>query len=243
MKIANGVEMLEIAATLMGVDGMIHPSLLWDDETVVLVDSGFPGHLALLQEAIEHAGVPFERLNTLILTHHDIDHLGGAAAVVQELPGKVKVLAHEIEKPYVQGDVTPLKLAQIEANLGALPPEMKSMLEKMTAGFQRSYVSVDQTFADGEVLPLCGGLQVILTPGHTLGHCCLLHLPSKTLIAGDALSAHNGELALSPDTIHFDVPESLRSLEKLAAFDIQNVICYHGGFASGNIRQQIAGLA
>lgn len=37
MKIANGVEMLEIPATVMGTPSKIYPSLEWDKETVVLM--------------------------------------------------------------------------------------------------------------------------------------------------------------------------------------------------------------
>ena len=43
MRIADGVEALEINATAMGRQSIVYPTLIWDNETVVLVDSGFPG--------------------------------------------------------------------------------------------------------------------------------------------------------------------------------------------------------
>ena len=55
-------------------------------------------------------------------------------------------------------------------------------------------VSVDMAVADEEVLPYCGGITVIFTPGHTPGHICLYLNQSKILIAGDALVAVHGEL-------------------------------------------------
>ena len=57
MRIADGVEMLEISANIMGSPNVIYPTLLWDDDTAILVDAGFPGQLHLIQEAVEKAGV------------------------------------------------------------------------------------------------------------------------------------------------------------------------------------------
>jgi glyoxylase-like metal-dependent hydrolase (beta-lactamase superfamily II) len=71
---------------------------------------------------------------------------------------------------------------------------MKSIYEKLRAGFQSSKVNVDRTLKDGEELPYCGGISVIFTPGHTLGHICLYHKQSKTLIAGDILDIDGGKL-------------------------------------------------
>ena len=44
---------------------MIHPTLLWDDDSVVLVDTGFPGQLPFFHEAT--AKVSLKKL-----THYDI---------------------------------------------------------------------------------------------------------------------------------------------------------------------------
>ena len=58
MRIADGIEMLDISAMVLGKPNAIHPTLLWDDEIAVLVDASFPGQAASLREAIEKAGVP-----------------------------------------------------------------------------------------------------------------------------------------------------------------------------------------
>src|SRR5579885_3582441 len=55
MQIANGLTMLEITATTMGRTTTICPTVLWDDQNVVLVDTGYPGQLSLFREALEHA--------------------------------------------------------------------------------------------------------------------------------------------------------------------------------------------
>ena len=60
MKIADGIEMLEIQ-TNMG-PGLIHPTLLWDSDEAILVDAGFPHQLPLLREALAKSGTPLEKL-------------------------------------------------------------------------------------------------------------------------------------------------------------------------------------
>ena len=76
MKIANGIYMLEISANIMGTQSVINPTLIWDNEAVILIDTGYPGQLPQIREAIEKAGVSFDKLHMVILTHQDIDHVG-----------------------------------------------------------------------------------------------------------------------------------------------------------------------
>ncbi len=121
VKTASGFAMLDIAANILGMSQVIHPTVIWDQEMVILVDSGFPGQAAQLREAMEKAGIPFERTNMVILTHHDIDHVGSLEAIRRELPGPVTVLAHEDEKPYIEGEKTPLKVAKLEAISACCP--------------------------------------------------------------------------------------------------------------------------
>ncbi len=239
MKIADGVEMLEISGSALGKTSVIYPALFWDNNRAILVDTGFPGQLPQIKEAIDRAGVPFERLDTVILTHHDIDHIGGAGSILKESAGKVRILAHESEEPYVNGEKTPLKIAKLEENIEALPEDRKPVYQQMKLGFQNSRVDVDKTLKDGEELPYCGGIRVIFTPGHTLGHICLYHRQSKTLVTGDALTIDNGRLVAPNPSINHDTDMSMASLKKLADYHIDNVICYHGGLFCENVNRRL----
>jgi len=55
---------------------IIHPTLLWDQEMTVLIDTGFPGQIEDLRMAMQKVGVSLDKLNLVILTHQDIDHIG-----------------------------------------------------------------------------------------------------------------------------------------------------------------------
>jgi len=87
-----------------------------------------------------------------------------------------------------------------------------------------------------------GGITVIYTPGHTPGHISLHLKQSKTLITGDALFVDGGLLVPAPRYINFDKDLAMKSLEKFTRYDIEAVICYHGGVYTSNANQRIAGL-
>ena len=243
MKIANGIEMLEISSSILGQPRTIHPTLIREDEAVILVDAGFPGQMTMIRDAINGTGAAFDQLGIVVVTHHDIDHIGSLAAIQRELDGRVAVLAYKDEKAYIEGEKIPLKLAQLESNLGVLPEEMKATYSQLKGAFATSRTRVDQTLIDGEKLPYCGGITIIHTPGHTLGHICLYLDRSKTLIAGDALEVEGGALVTAPPSTNYDMALCRKSLKKLAQYEIASVICYHGGLYEERPDERIATLA
>jgi len=176
------------------------------------VDAGFPGQLPQIREAFKKAAVFFDKLNMGILTHHDIDHIGNLSAILKEMPDNVTVFAHEEEKPCINGEKAPLKITGLEANMGSLPKKMKVLYEKMKVAFVNCKVNVDKTLIGVDELSYCGGIQVIFTPGHTLGHICLYLKQSKTLIAGDMLRVEDGKLIIVAPFTNFDTTLSIRSL-------------------------------
>lgn len=241
MQVAKGLEMLEITANLMGGQGTIHPALIWDEDTVILVDAGFPGQFPQFREAMEKAGVPLENLGKVVLTHQDIDHIGCLPDLLKASSQKVEVLASEVEKPYIQGEKPLIKIEKAMARLNDLPQERREGLKRVFTNPPKA--PVDKTVADGEELPFCGGITVIHTPGHTPGHISLYHQPSKTLIAGDALVVVDGQLAGPVPQYTLDMDVAIQSLKKLTQYDIEAVICYHGGLYRENVNRRIAELA
>ncbi|WP_434509949.1 MBL fold metallo-hydrolase [Desulfitobacterium sp. AusDCA] len=243
MKIADGVEALELTVNLMGRQSTIYLTLFWDEESVVLVDTGFPGLEQQIQEVIEKAGVSFEKLNKIILTHQDIDHIGSLPAILAKSQHKIEVMAHEVEKPYIQGDKPLIKAnpERIAKMFETLPEEQRKRMVSVFTNPPKA--KVDRTIEDREELPYCGGIIVIYTPGHTTGHICLYHKASKTLVTGDALTAENGQLSGPNPAVTYDMVEANKSVKKIAQYEIQNVICYHGGVFQENVQHRLAQLA
>lgn len=242
MKVTDGVAIIELPTNGMGLSKVIYPAIIWDDETVILVDAGYPGQLAQIEQAVSEAGIALAKINKVIITHHDIDHMGSAVSIKEKLSERIEILAHEVEVPYIQGEKLPLKLVQLEPGLEDLPAGMKDLYEKIKTGFQSYKVNVDRPLTDGEELPYCGGITVIHTPGHTLGHICLYLKRHKMLVAGDLLRVEDGLLVTAPEQINFDQHMYLKSLAKLTGYDIQTVLCYHGGVYADKVNKRIEEL-
>ncbi|MHC0037591.1 MBL fold metallo-hydrolase [Pseudoneobacillus sp. C159] len=233
--ISNGVAILEL-----NIQGFVlNPTLIWDEEMAILVDTGMPGQGEKIHLATEDAGVPFNRLKAVILTHQDIDHIGSLPEILHLSQNGITLYGHKLDKPYIEGEFHLLKTdpaKMSKEHWDALPPQMQYLYSNPPKS------KVDYTLEDGEVLPFCGGIQVIFTPGHTPGHISLYLRESKTLIAGDAMVAKEGTLMGPIPQTTLDLELATRSLEKLTDLDIDNVICYHGGLCNQNVKEQLAGL-
>jgi len=237
--------MLELTMNMMGNQSLIYPTLIWDDEAVILVDAGIPSQLPEIRQVMAQVGAPFSKLNKVILTHQDLDHLSGLPEILRLSDHKVEVLAHLEERPYIQGDVPLIKLnpEQMTKRLKALPEDERKQMEKVLEASLKLRVNLDITVEDGEVLPHGGGITVIHTPGHTPGHICLYLDQSKTLITGDALNVINGQLVGPKPEFSSDIDTARKSLKKLTQYDIETVICYHGGVYKDNVNSRLLELA
>jgi glyoxylase-like metal-dependent hydrolase (beta-lactamase superfamily II) len=243
MKIKNGIEALELSMNVMGNVSKIYPTLLWDENEAILVDTGTPGLLPAIHEAFEEAGVPFHKLSKVILTHQDFDHIGSLPELLKEFDGPIEVLAHKEDKPFIEGDKPFIKMNKemMLKRIEALPTEQR---EQFLSMLEMDITSkVDTTVEDGQYLPYGGGITVIFTPGHTPGHISLYHHDSKTLITGDAAVADNGKLLGPNPPVTPDLDQAYESLKKFTSYDIENVICYHGGVCTDNIKEQLEKLS
>jgi glyoxylase-like metal-dependent hydrolase (beta-lactamase superfamily II) len=215
-----GIKPLRLEMNPGGHPFVVHAAILWDEKDVVLVDTGLPGQLKVIQDAFAQEQIPFEKLTKIIITHQDRDHIGGLPELAEAFSGKIEVLAHELAKPYIQGE-TPL----------------------LKSGAVATPVKVDVTLQDGELLPFAGGVRVIHTPGHTPDHISLYHAPSKTLITGDALTSKDGVLAPPDPKFTLDLDEARLSVARLLDWDIDTVITYHGGVCNDRIKERLAEIA
>jgi glyoxylase-like metal-dependent hydrolase (beta-lactamase superfamily II) len=197
-----------------------------------LVDTGLPGQQDAIAAALAEAGVRVQDLKRIVLTHQDIDHVGSLHGLVRA--SGARVLAHEVESPFIDGSEQPRFAAP---EILAQRPELRAV----AAQFQPT--PVDVTLRDGARLDVAGGVRVISTPGHTVGHICLYLERSRTLVAGDALTAGDGRL-LGPNPVATpDMPTAVGSVRKLAELDVRAIVCYHGGVVEDDASGQLRRLA
>jgi glyoxylase-like metal-dependent hydrolase (beta-lactamase superfamily II) len=236
------IRSLSLEVEVFGTVSTIHPTLLWDEDGATLVDTGFPGTFPQLKQAIERI-TPLNQMKHIILTHQDWDHIGSVPDILQERNGQVKVLAHAEEKPYLEGSIPHYKLTpeRIAARVQALPEALRENASITLSNLPK--FQVDYPMTDGEILPFHGGIKVIHVPGHTPGNVSLYIASHHLLIAGDQLRVDNGIL-VGPAPEHTpDMSTALQSLKKLLPYEIDTILCFHGGTYTSNAAVRIKELA
>ncbi|HEX2608744.1 MAG TPA: MBL fold metallo-hydrolase, partial [Flavisolibacter sp.] len=182
------------------------------------------------------------KVSAILITHHDIDHIGALAEWKQAYP-HCKILAPIEEAPYLKGTKRSLRLQQAEQLYDSLPDQEKPAalhFQKFLESVQP--VSVDQELLPGAVLPYCGGLEVVPTPGHLPGHISFYARSSKILIAGDAVVIDADRLDLANPAYAIDLKAAVTSVELLMQYDIEQLLCYHGGVWTTAIKNNLAQL-
>ncbi|MBS5935113.1 MAG: MBL fold metallo-hydrolase [Clostridiales bacterium] len=238
----NKLYVLEINFEINGAMESIYPVLLSSENEMILIDCGYPNFLQLIEECASKNTIDLEKLTKLIITHHDFDHMGSAADLKSKYPN-IKILASSKDKNYINGKEKSLRLQQAESVYNDLPDAQKEAaltFHKLLESVDN--VDVDIILNDGDIFDWCGGMEIVETPGHMPGHISIYLKESKTLIAGDALVILNGKLAIANPQYTLDINEAKKSINKLLNYDIQKIICYHGGIYQEDIKNSLINI-
>ena len=96
---------------------------------------------------------------------------------------------------------------------------------------------------DGEVLPFCGGIEVIHIPGHSEGNACY-YLPKKSaMIAGDTVFGDaEGNLMAPPERYCLDVKQATKGIRRLLDYDFDTLLYTHGKDVMKDAKKRVAEL-
>ena len=227
MKLAKNVALLPIKNGEGG--DRFSLTLTWDDNNLVLVDAGFPGQTDEIVQAIADEGFNAENLTHIIITHHDWDHVG-CVPDLQKISPNLRIIAHVDEAPYLDGRELPIKVAARLKEYDSLPEDTRSFFDSWKESYENNPIYVTDQVKDGEMLPICGGIELIHVPGHTPGHIVAYLHESRIMICGDAANVDSGRL-VGANPIHTqDLELADKSLEKIKAYDVTGYIAYHTGY-------------
>ena len=140
----------------------------------------------------------------ILLTHHDVDHIGNAK-VLQQTSGAT-LWAPQIDVPYIHGDRN--------------RPGIKRIVQTLV---KVDKPHVDKIYAAGQKI---GSIEVIPTPGHTAGHVSLLY--QDILFAGDLVMSAKGKLRPSPPLMTWNTSELKKSLKHVGTLSFEIVCPAHG---------------
>jgi glyoxylase-like metal-dependent hydrolase (beta-lactamase superfamily II) len=183
--------------------------LVYDGLDWALIDIGYEESVDEIIELVRQLDFPLAQCRALVATHADVDHIQGLAKAKAIL--KAPVLAH------------PLAVESLESG-----DKVKTFAEiaAQNVHLEMPVVKVDREIRDGDLIEIGRQrLAVWHTPGHTDSQ--LAFRLGNLLLSGDniyrdgsvgAIDAHHGS----------DIPSFIRSLERIAASDVEWLLPSHG---------------
>ena len=237
----KNISILAVTAHVDDTEFVIYPTLIKDDHELIMVDCAYPGSAPLLEAAMNQLGLSLNQLTKIIITHHDHDHMGALKEIKDRYPS-IQILCSKQEAPYITGQLKSLRLQQAEAIQDSLPDSEKEggiQFQNFIASIQKVDVEDVTIINSGDILPYCGGIEVIDTKGHMPGHISLYVKSDKTLIAGDALVVEEDKLCMAMPQFILNVQDAQNSVRKLFNYDIEAILCYHGGLYEGDINDSL----
>ncbi|MEV0642409.1 MBL fold metallo-hydrolase [Streptomyces sp. NPDC050619] len=163
---------------------------------------------------VERLGFRREDVRHIVITHFDVDHIGGLS-----------------DFPHAQVHVT-----AAEALASMIAPTRREKLRYEAAQWAHGPKIVEHTpdgerwrdFAAAKELDeISPGIVLLSLPGHTRGHACV------AVDAGDRWIVHAGDAFYHHGTLdgRSPVPASLRAMERMVAYDIKRVRANHARLA------------
>ncbi|ACT93109.1 MBL fold metallo-hydrolase [Dyadobacter fermentans] len=204
-----------------------YPVLIENGPQKILVDTGYAGSAALIEKALGALGTGFDQITDIVITHHDLDHVGGLHEICEQHP-RIRVHASAQEAQFINGSCKAPRLVQAESMFGSLPPSDREWARAFQSQLE-DIRPVPVHHILQEHPERLAGIQIIPTPGHTPGHISLYLPEQMTLIAGDAVVYVNGKLDIANPAFTLDLPEAVNSVKKIANLRVTQLICFHGG--------------
>ena len=212
---------MKIADNIFLVPGVVaNPYILVDSDGLTVIDTGLPGSQKKILAYITSLGKTARDVKRILLTHSDLDHVGGLAAL-QKLTGArtyaSQVEANAIAAGRASRQINPSGISLRRVMLSLLRPFMKA-----------SPFQVDEILVDGQVLPVLGGLRVIETKGHTPGHISFFVPVPGVLFTGDSLVTDEKGIHGSRPGLTWDDARAREVERKQAALGARIVCPGHG---------------
>jgi glyoxylase-like metal-dependent hydrolase (beta-lactamase superfamily II) len=187
------------------VPGFVNSYVVRDGESTVLVDTGFRARAKPIVRAFAASGVPLDRVGQVLLTHYHVDHIGGAAFLLEN--SHARAACHGLDAPFVDG-------------------RQRQPLPLLMRLFVRVHPApVATVLNDGDRI---GALTVIHAPGHTPGEVAFFDPARKILFSGDSVVERKGRLTLPAARVATDLRAAVRSLDRLRALGAELLLPGHG---------------
>jgi hydroxyacylglutathione hydrolase len=200
-------------------------------EKLAFIDTGLPQYCEDVKKYVVDLRHRLQDVHLIINTHVHGDHVACNKAL--KAVCKAKLAVHELDAKYIENPDYFLK----DTFKHAAPPEdyvreAKSWKDK-----------VDILLKDGDTIELDGvTLEVVHTPGHTLGSICLYDRERKILFSGDALQGTTAFMKeFGPVTgLYTDLDAYIRSIQRLLNLNVDMILPGHPDIIKkSNVRKEL----
>ena len=212
---------MKIIDNVFTVPGVVaNPYILVDTDGLTVIDTGLPRSEKKILAYVASLGKSARDVKRIILTHSDLDHVGGLAALqkatgARTYAGKIEADSIAAGKPSREINPSGFSLRRILFTL-------------MRPFFKATPFQVDEILTDGQTLPVLGGLRVLDTAGHTPGHISLFAPAVDILFCGDSMVSDEEGLHGSRSGVTWDDAKAKEAVRKQSALGARIVCSGHG---------------
>jgi glyoxylase-like metal-dependent hydrolase (beta-lactamase superfamily II) len=196
--------------------------ILADADELTIIDTGLPYSEKRILEYIASLGRSARAVRRILITHADLDHYGCLAAL-QQVSGACAYASRLEAASMAKGQSSRPVDRSIDTAF------KRFMFTMMSRWMKATPIEVDEILADGQMLPVLGGLKVVETPGHSPGHLSYFLLSAGILFCGDSMRS-DGKRGFRASRSRNDWDPALASLSvrKQAGLGAQIVCPGHG---------------
>ncbi|MHA2392196.1 MAG: MBL fold metallo-hydrolase [Promethearchaeota archaeon] len=233
----------------IGFSNIVSLYLFYVANKLVLIDAGYSMKYwqNAFFKALDELEIKIEDIDYCIITHEHPDHVGLVSEVKKANPD-VKIcihkIAHELAKlreqltENVNLEEKIKERAELLVSYGLDKNEVDLMMQRFGRGRMRfKYIEPDILLDNDETI-VDGELQVIHSPGHSVGHICVYYPKKGILFSGDhilsEITPHLGSLVI-PGADEFNKKNNfenilehyLNSLDRIDALNSKIILAGH----------------
>jgi glyoxylase-like metal-dependent hydrolase (beta-lactamase superfamily II) len=212
---------MQILENVFVVPGVVaNTYILADQDGLTIIDAGLPRSEKKILTYVANLGKSAKDVKRIILTHSDLDHVGALAAL-QKATG-ARTYASQIEAEAIARGKPSREVASRGFSM------RRVLFTLLGPFFKATPFQVDELLADGQTLPVLGGLRVVETPGHTPGHISLFAPAVGVLFCGDSMVTDDNGIRGSRPGVTWDQAQAKLSAQKQAELGASIVCSGHG---------------